>query len=69
MQIAEFSVLGRRRVLSNQVVAVDIAAYPFVIFLQAHLLHKLLVGPKASLLIVSHVLTVFITYTVINDHM
>ena len=66
MQIAEFSVLGRRRVLSNQVVAVDVAARPFVTLFQAHLLHEQLVGPEASLLIVNHVLTVLIAHAVTN---
>ena len=66
MQIAEFSVLGCRRMLSNQVVVIDIAACPFITLLQAHLLYKLLVGPEASLLIVSHVFTILIVHAVTN---
>lgn len=49
-QIAEISDLGRGRLLSNQVVAVDVAACPFV----PHLLHELLVILKARLLVGRH---------------
>lgn len=66
MQIAEFSVLRRRRVLSNQVVTVNSAAYLFFTFFQAHLLYKLFVRPEASLIIVHHVFTVIIAHVVTN---
>lgn len=66
MQITEFSSWGHKRMLRNQVVAMDIVACLFVLFLQTHLLYKLLVKPKVSLLIISYVFTVFIVHAVTN---
>lgn len=69
MQIAEFSLLDRKRILSNHVVAINVAAYLLVTFFQAYFFFKLFVKPKISLLFFSHVSNILIAYTGINYYM